>query len=195
MKLAPLEERGSPMDELRLIELVELAQTGDRDAFGELVKEFETSVFAIVLKRLRNRSEAREVTQEVFLRAMRKISQLREANRFGGWLRRIAVRLAINRAVRRPPECTAEPETLAHQNAHSEAPLDDLLTSERADQVRGGLQLLGDLDRETLIAFYFEGQSLKEMSDQFERPIGTIKRRLHTARHRLRSHLQELQPA
>jgi RNA polymerase sigma-70 factor (ECF subfamily) len=46
-----------------------------------------------------------------------------------------------------------------------------------------------------LWAFYFEGSSLKEMSEQFESPIGTIKRRLHTARGRLRDVISAMQPA
>jgi RNA polymerase sigma-70 factor (ECF subfamily) len=57
------------------------------------------------------------------------------------------------------------------------------------------LNRLGDIDRQTLWAFYFEGSSLKEMSDRFESPIGTIKRRLHTARGRLRDVIGGMQPA
>ncbi len=53
---------------------------------------------------------------------------------------------------------------------------------------------MGRLDRETLQAFYFEGRSLQEMSDDFRSPIGTIKRRLHTARNRLRDQLAKLEP-
>ena len=62
-------------------------------------------------------------------------------------------------------------------------------------QLRSGLERLGVMDRETLWAFYFEGQSLKEMSVVFDSPIGTIKRRLHTARHRLRDVMVAMQPA
>ena len=58
----------------------------------------------------------------------------------------------------------------------------------------GGLSRLRDLDRRTLIAFYVEGQSLKQMSDEFASPIGTIKRRLHTARNRLREELADDRP-
>ena len=64
-----------------------------------------------------------------------------------------------------------------------------------ARQLRGGLAKLRDLDRRTLVAFYFEGRSLKEMSDEFDSPVGTIKRRLHTARNRLKEELGELLPA
>ena len=77
--------------------------------------------------------------------------------------------------------------------AQSAAPLDRMMAREDAAQLREGLDRLRALDRETLIAFYFEGRSLQEMSDQFASPIGTIKRRLHTARIRLRETLSELQ--
>ena len=60
-----------------------------------------------------------------------------------------------------------------------------MLAAERQDQVRAGLARLGDLDRATLVAFYVEGRSLLEMSDDFDAPLGTIKRRLHVARKRL----------
>lgn len=183
------------MEDTQLINLVQRAQRGDREAFGRLVVEFEPLVFAITLRRLRNRSEAREVSQDVFLRAMRKIGQLRDPERFVGWLKRIAVRLSINRAVRRPRELMASPDTFAAVSSSPDVPLESVLEGERARQVRGGLDRLRPLDRDTLIAFYFQGQSLKEMSDESGSPIGTIKRRLHTARHRLRAELADLQPA
>jgi len=183
------------MDEQRTTRLVIQAQAGSREAFGALVQQFEMTVFATVMSRLRHRSEAREVTQDVFIQAMRKLRQLREPERFGGWLRQIAVRMSINRAVRRPHETAFSPETFNTLKTEPRTPLDDLLRSERSGQVWGGLNRLRDLDRRTLIAFYVEGQSLKEMSDEFDSPIGTIKRRLHTARNRLRKELTEAMPA
>lgn len=183
------------LSEQRILNLVRSAQDGDRQAFGELVTQFEPLVFAVVLRRLRNRSEAREVTQDVFMQAMRKLPQLREVERFVGWLRRIAVRMSINRAVRRPQESPRNPATFTSLKTEPRTPLDNVLHNERARQVRGGLDRLRELDRETLIAFYFKGQSLKEMSDEFRSPIGTIKRRLHTARNRLREQLSGMQPA
>ncbi len=182
------------IEEFELIPLVEQAQEGDRNAFGKLAAEYETAVFAIVLRRLRNRAEALEVTQEVFLRALRKLPQLREPERFAGWLKRIAVRMAINRAVRRPREAYLPLENFSAVEQRS-SPFDGVIRIEQAQQVRVGLKQLRALDRDTLLAFYFEGQSLKEMSDRFSSPVGTIKRRLHTARHRLKEALTETQPA
>jgi RNA polymerase sigma-70 factor (ECF subfamily) len=183
------------MDEQRITSLVRRARDGNREAFGELVQQFESTVFAIVLRRLRNRSEAREVTQDVFVQALRKLPQLREPQRFVGWLRQIAVRMSINRAVRRPRESPYNPETSNALKSSPQTPLDDLLRNEALHQVQGGLGRLRELDRKTLIAFYFEGHSLKEMSDEFDSPIGTIKRRLHTARNRLKEQLVEMQSA
>ena len=72
-------------------------------------------------------------------------------------------------------------------------PLDDVLNTERCQQVRCGLARLGDVDRKTLEAFYIGGQSLIEMAAQFEAPIGTIKRRLHVARKRLAEEIGSFQ--
>lgn len=178
-----------------LTPLVVRAQSGDRSAFDDLIVLFQSRVYGIVMQRLRNTAEADEVVQEVFLRAFRKLPQLQEADRFGGWLCQIAVRLSINRAVRRPAETSVEPETFDSVEEADASPLSEMLRQENIEQVREGLSQLGRLDRETLWAFYFEGSSLKEMSEQFESPIGTIKRRLHTARGRLRDVISGLQPA
>lgn len=178
-----------------LVLIVLRAQSGDRDAFDELVRMFESRVYGIVMQRLRNTAEADEVVQEVFLRAFRKLPQLIEPERFGGWLCQIAARLAINRVVRRPSEACCEPEAFDLFPSAPESPFDAMLRQENIQQLRDGLSRLGELDRQTLWAFYFEGSSLKEMSDQFASPIGTIKRRLHTARGRLRDVMGALQPA
>ena len=72
-------------------ELVLAAQDDDREAFGELVERFERAVFATAWRRLRNYAEAQELTQEVFVQALRKIGHLRQPECFGGWLRTITV--------------------------------------------------------------------------------------------------------
>jgi len=66
------------------------------------------------------------------------------------------------------------------------------LDREQIDQLHVGLDRLTELDRDTLVAFYFRGRSLVQMSDEFRSPVGTIKRRLHVARKRLAKHLQTL---
>ncbi|GAA4435241.1 MULTISPECIES: RNA polymerase sigma factor [Bremerella] len=180
-------------DRDRIEGLVLAAQDGDRDAFGQLVEIFQPVVFAIALKRLRHYWEAQELAQDVFIQAMQKLDQLREPAAFPGWLRSIAARMAINRAVRRPNDFATEPEALASVCVENETPLHAILEVERRDNLAVSMGRLGELDRDTLHAFYVDGHSLREMSDEFEAPIGTIKRRLHVARKRLAKEMEELE--
>jgi RNA polymerase sigma-70 factor (ECF subfamily) len=181
------------LDELiTTTDLVLAAQQGDRNAFGELFRRFERSVFAIALRRLRDFNEAQELTQEVFIQAMTKLSQLRDPECFGGWLKSITHRMAINRIVRRAPDRAVEPESLEATCVENRTPLSLVMDGERCSQVRAGLDRLRALDRETLVAFYVDGQSLLEMSEEFDAPLGTIKRRLHVARKRLASEVETL---
>ena len=171
-------------------ELVRRAQEGDRDAFGRLVEQFEPTVQAIALRRLGNVSEAMELTQEVFLHILRRIHQLREPERFAGWLRQVAVRMAINRATRRVAPLTVDTGVLEGVYERALQPLDELITRERAERLWAALRRLKTLDRESLVAFYIRGLSLVEMAGELDVPLGTIKRRLHTARKRLRLELE-----
>ena len=174
-------------------ELVLAAQAGDNDAFGALVNRFERMVQTVCWQRLRNHAEAQEAAQEVFIKAFEKLDQLEEPAAFPGWLRSIAVRQSINRSTRRSPALAMEPHTLEGFDGENEAPLSSLLARERVAQLHEGLDRLATLDRSTLVAFYLNGQSLLEMSDEFAAPVGTIKRRLHVARKRLAKELECLQ--
>ncbi len=176
-------------------ELVLTAQQGGTEAFGELASRFERMVYVVCMQRLRDHAEAQEVSQDVLLKAFEKLHQLQEPAAFPGWLKSIAVRHAINRCTRRPPTIAVEPHTIDRADTRHEAPFDSLLANERTDQLHEGLDRLASLDRSTLVAFYLDGQSLLEMSDDFSAPLGTIKRRLHVARKRLAQELECLQTA
>jgi RNA polymerase sigma-70 factor (ECF subfamily) len=173
-------------------DLVRDAQAGNRDAFGELFERFQPTVLAIAMRRLRDHADAQELCQDVFVQAMLKIDQLRTPEAFIGWLRQITVRMAINRAVRRAPQISVEPEIFESTLTDENCPLDRVVEHERKDQLNAGLNRLGDMDRDTLVAFYVRGQSLNEMTDSFGAPLGTIKRRLHVARKRLAEEVREL---
>lgn len=182
-------------DKKELVRLVRAAQQGDRQAFDDLFARYQRVVYATAMRRLGNEAEAQELCQEVFIQAMRKIGQLQNPLCFGGWLRSIAGRMAINRAVRRAPMISADGERLDGFCIERSTPLGEALARERFDQLHAGLKRLTDLDRQTLVAFYFHGRSLIEMSDDFHSPVGTIKRRLHVARKRLAEELVALAPA
>jgi RNA polymerase sigma-70 factor (ECF subfamily) len=170
--------------------IVRRAQAGDRAAFGALIEQFQPTVYAIALRRLGNPSDALELTQDVFLHVLKRIDQLREPERFAGWLRQVAVRMAINRATRRLAPSSVETGVLEGAYQDADEPLEQLIGRERAERVWQALGRLKSLDREALDAFYIRGRSLLEIAEMLDVPLGTVKRRLHTARKRLKAELE-----
>ena len=175
--------------------LVERAKGGDREAYGELVLRFQNSVYAMALGRVRDPLEAQELAQDVFVHAMRKLPQLRDPRCFAGWLRRITARMAINRLTRRGPVSGAEPEMLDHVEGKVRGPVEEIERSEAKAELHEGLKQLKDLDRQTLEAFYLRGRTLVQMAAEFDVPTGTVKRRLHVARLRLKAVLEGNTPS
>lgn len=175
--------------------LVERAKTGDREAYGELVTRFQSSVYAMALSRVRDPLEAQELAQDVFVHAMRKLPQLRDARCFAGWLRRITARMAINRLTRRGPLFGADPELLDAVEAKSRTAEENFAVGEAVEQLKAGLAEMKPLDRQTLEAFYIRGRSLKQIAREFAVPTGTVKRRLHVARLRLKEVLAGIDPS
>ena len=169
--------------------LIRKAQRGDRIAFGDLVARFQGAVYGFALTKVRDTHLAQELTQEVFVHAMRKIAQLRDPRCFAGWLRRITARMAINKLTRRGIPLGAH-EALEGVAAVAVDPLDAVVRSEERTTVRAALKRLKAIDRTALEAFYLKGQSLNEIADRFDVPLGTVKRRLHTARNRLKAALE-----
>ncbi len=173
-----------------ITEQVLLAQAGDREAYGRLVEQFQPTVYAVALKKMRNQTEAQELTQEVFVHAMRKIAQIRDVRSFPGWIKTITKRMAINRLTRRGPIQKVEDGFLDSTAAAGVTPLESLIRTEQASELHRALDLLKPVDRATLLAFYIRGRTLKQMSREFEVPIGTVKRRLHVSRNRLKEVLE-----
>ena len=158
-------------DWAELAALVVRAQRGDREAFGELVEQFQPTVYAIALRRLANASDALELTQEVFLHVLRRIGQLREPERFAGWLRQVAVRMAINRATRRVAPPSVEIGVLEGASQQTDEPLDQLITRERAERLWEALGRLKSLDRQALDAFIREAVFLDFTDDEIRQAV------------------------
>ena len=80
---------------------------------------------------------------------------------------------------------------LENAEAAGVGPLEQMVQAEQAAELYRGLDRLKPVDRATLVAFYIRGRTLKQMSREFETPVGTIKRRLHVARNRLKTALEK----
>ena len=138
--------------------LVEAAQRGDPEAFGELVRLYDRSVLRIALRVLRSPDDARDAYQEAFLKVYRKLDSFRFQCRFHTWLYRIATNVCLDHLRRRK----ARPEFTALENAEtsgwsavdavrdtapSTAPDRVLDSREQADSIRRALDTLSDRER------------------------------------------------
>ncbi len=133
-----------------------------------------------------------DLLQEAWLVAHRNLGQLRDVQAILAWVRCILSTRGVNMVKRRRGArgTGADEDDSAEGGMWGVAcddvePLGALLMQERLDTVRAGIAALSELDRRSLAAFYLRGLSLKEIAAEEQAPIGTIKRRLHTARRRL----------
>lgn len=188
-------------------ELVNLAKQGNHDASGELFLRYQTMVLSTIYKRMHNYEIAQELAQEVFLQAFRKLDQLREPQYFGSWIRLIAVRMSINQWTHdnHHHTVTFDANVAENQRTHRNdlpisidtvisdygAPDHRMLQQERADCLHDAISHLREMDRDILTARYFHYCSYAEMSERFDIPLGTTKRRLHVAHKRLAVELEE----
>ncbi len=168
-------------------ELVIAAQSGDRAAFGRLTLLLEPAVYADLRVRLGNDADVRDVMQEVFMQAMRKIHQLRDPKAVKAWLMRMARNLAINHATRR--RTVDVPDSIQFAAAELPQPGLDLFgVNER--MLEKALANLSPPLRDVLVGHYLQGKLVKVLAVEMRRPEGTIKRWLREARTALRTELE-----
>jgi RNA polymerase sigma-70 factor (ECF subfamily) len=169
-------------DEETLVSTVLAAQSGDREALESLFAQFQPTVYAIAMRMLRNHHEAAEHSQDVFLHLLSRLHQLRAPERFAGWLRAVTVRMALNRSQRRRPLFG---DDLYQEPVEIDPGFEGFEVAEKNKLLHGLVDNLKELDREALTLFYFDQLSLQEIAALLDIPLGTVKRRLHTARKRL----------
>jgi len=173
--------------------LVERARRGDHDAFSILVDARLATTFRTALAILGNEADARDATQEIFLRAWRNLPELREADRFGAWFGRIVVntcRTAIRgrrRRIVREVSVGALPDEGA-QLASTAAPHDG--RTAELDLLERALDRLSVADRTLLALHHFEHLSLEEIGGRLGVPAKTVKSRLFSARRSLERALE-----
>src|ERR1700745_1498933 len=99
--------------------MVELALTGDPEAFGEIVRRWERRIFALAFGMLGREEDARDATQETFLAAFRNLRNFRGEAKVSSWLHRIAVNQCITRQRRAKVRNEAALEDEEEKNAAS----------------------------------------------------------------------------
>jgi RNA polymerase sigma-70 factor (ECF subfamily) len=171
-----------------LNEAVIQAQAGDEEACGFLFSQYKSYVENAAQGVLGYcPHEIEDVVAETFLRAFRRIKQLRTPAYFKSWLWKIAHNCAISR-LRRPRERSLPGDSfvLVSLEAHCEQSIEDERREAILNELEQGLASLSDISRDALELFYLKELSCKEASDLLGVNVGTFRRRLHDARNELR---------
>jgi RNA polymerase sigma-70 factor (ECF subfamily) len=166
-------------------ELVELARTGDREAFGVLAGGAVDRLYGIARHILRDAELAEDATQEALVRAWRDLPALRDAARFDAWLYRLLVR-ACTDVGRRRRRWRAEITVLSSEPAE----LDRATELADRDELERGLRRLTDAQRSVLVLSFYVGLTTSEMAEALDIPVGTAKSRLHYAIDALRAAIE-----
>ena len=170
--------------------LIRQLQAKDQRPLGELMKHYNPRIWPLILAESRNYQDAEDILSRTWQAVWENIRGLRDVSSFGGWLRQIAYnacRRYYNSAYHSQGERPYEDETLEwHVNTDAEM----LLREEelKTDAIEAVLHLPSEPEyvREVAILFYLQELTLKEIAEELDRPLGTVKRKLFEARELLR---------
>lgn len=175
-------------------ELVVYATLGRLEAFDELVRRYRVAVALVAGQVLSSRAAAEDVAQETFLLAFKALPQLREPEKFAGWVCAIARHRARRVAAREERNLPTEPSKmdrllLAHSQELSVSPEARCAQSEQDDCISKAFARLSfDLGL-PLRLYYFEQWPVARIAAFLSLPVTTIKWRLHRGRTLLRQAL------
>jgi len=165
--------------------LVQLAQIGNLQAFGDLVERYEHAAVAVALPIVHDFHHAQDVAQESFVTAFQSLHSLRCPRAFGPWLlasvRRRALRLASSKVI---AQLDSQLEEVLEEKTHWS---DELL------EILPYLSELPEQELEVVNLRYFAGSSMAEISASLGRPVGTVTKQLSRAINRLQQLIREPQ--
>lgn len=185
------------------VRCVERTLRGEPGAFGRLYQRHVEGVYNFVHFRVRDDRVAEDLTQDVFVNALRGLPQLRDPARFRPWLLRIAHHRVLNhwRARSGAPDevelpadddpATSPPGLLA---AAADGPLASLERRLDADDIAAALGTLTDLQKQVVALRFIAGLSVAETADAMDRSVSAVKNLQHHALHALRRRLGAVPP-
>ena len=166
-------------------DLVHLAQAGDRNAFGELVRRHYQGVVRVVYSMCGDTGLAEDAAQEAFIRAWINLPAFEPSAPLKNWIYRIAINAALD-VLRKKPEESLEERQESMLSDQAQGPEAALVEKERIAQVRRAMQALPEASRSVLVLREYGELSYQEIARVLDIPVGTVMSRLNYARNRLR---------
>jgi RNA polymerase sigma-70 factor (ECF subfamily) len=165
--------------------LIEQAQHGDRNAYGELVRCYYPGVVKVIYRLSGDASMAEDMAQETFLRAWINLSSFHTHSSLGNWLNRIAVNAALD-VLRRRPEEALEEQMVQMIADPDGGPETAMIEKERVVLLQQAMHSLPEAARSALVLREYGSLSYQEIASVLDVPVGTVMSRLNYARNRLR---------
>ena len=178
-------------------QLIEKVKAGDGQAFAMLVDSHKNLVFSLTLQLLKNKQEAEEIAQDVFVKVYSAIHTFKGDSKFSTWLYRITRNRCLDYLRQKRiifSDIDLNEFSISNLDDASNA-LDKMMEKERQQKLKHCLKLLSADDAAVLTLFYFEEKNLNEVAKILETSVNSTKVRLHRARKRLAAILiDQLEP-
>ncbi|HEY7502323.1 MAG TPA: RNA polymerase sigma factor [Vicinamibacterales bacterium] len=174
-------------------DIVRDIRRGDRDAFGQLVRKYQSRLFGLMLMMVRQPAAAEEVTQDAFVRAYTHIDHYNASRPFYPWLATIAVRLAQNWLRRHERLIRREGTSLdsAPEPGAAAAGLSALIATEGSGRLWRAVAALSSGERTAVMLYYRDEMTVQEIARALGVTSGTVKTLLFRARRHLRERLEK----
>ncbi len=176
-------------------ELVEACQAGESSAFDVLVVRWEDKIRGAAYRLLDSEEEARDATQEAFLKAYRGLPAFKQEARFSSWLYQIAINLCRDRLRRRKGRTMVSLEALEEVGpviaGREPGALDLVQQLDLRRAVRRAIGELSEEQREVVILKEYQGLTFLEIAQALDLPISTVKTRLYRGLGQLRLRLED----
>jgi RNA polymerase sigma-70 factor (ECF subfamily) len=163
--------------------LVRQVRQGNLEAYGELVRRYQGSVFGVCYRMLGERQEAEDLAQDAFLRGYERLSTFDLAYPFGPWIRRVAANLCLNWLQRRRPVWVdLDDETGLQGRAPGPLPEASAERRQAAEEIRRAILALPPAYRVVVELRHYQDASYEEIAAELHLPVSDVKSHLFRAR-------------
>jgi RNA polymerase sigma-70 factor (ECF subfamily) len=175
-------------------ELVAAVRAGEATAFDQLMLRWDRKIRGAAYRVLGSDDEAREVTQEAFLRAFRHLQSFKQEARFSSWLYQIALNLCRDRLRRRRGREFVSLEAVAEaapaRLRAGRSALELVEAQDLSRLVAAAVETLSEEQREVVVLKEYQGLTFPEIAEVLGVPVSTVKTRLYRALSQLRVRLE-----
>jgi len=177
------------MDDAQEREIVERCRSGDERAFQELVDRYKDLVFALIARKVQDRSRAEDLAQDVFLRIHRGLPYFRGEARLSTWIYRIVANVCLQEHGR-PPGALSLDDERTQGRVRPSAPDRQFGDLELRDRLEKAIARLPANYRLLIAAHYLQGVQYEGLAEALQLPLGTVKTQLYRAKQQLRRMLE-----